>query len=595
MFGAIGNGETCALVSYFGSIDWLCIPRFDSPTVFARALDYEQGGSLGLAVVEGERVTPLPRGTPRYVPGTCILETAFAVAGHRLRTTDWMTYGARRLWRVISLTSPTGPLTLRVALDPRPHYNGKRPRVAWMRQGCVVESPGQCLRLSAPEAQVHDGHLEWSLSGPRAVPLLLTYGEDRESAERAALRATDHAADYRRTLEFWQGWAAQADPLFRARGRVRDIYLRSLLILRLLIYEPTGAMVAAPTTSLPEVVGGDANWDYRFCWVRDTALASEAFAEAGYAEEARRILEFLLGLTAPRGKPYPHPLVAVDGSLQGTREREVRTLTGFGNSRPVRVGNGAVDQKQNDLEGEVVAAILTYVEAAGDREFLSRHYPKVRRLVDHAARAWRETDSGIWEFRGLRRHYVHSKALCAAALHAGARLARLQGEPGDAERWSREARRVGAQLLRRGYSPRRRSFVRAYDDLALDASVLAIPLLGLLPPNHPRVQATLDTLSNRLGSGGLLRRFEEEQGAFLLASLWFAQVIALQDSPRRAHRVVEHAMAFAGNELGLFAEEFDVYHNRLLGNLPQAFSHLEFVRTALRLWGSKAVAGDNKH
>ncbi len=581
MFGLIGNGETCALVSYFASIDWLCVPRFDSPTMFARALDAERGGYLGFTVLEGGTPRPFPRGSHRYVPGTNILESFHEFGGRRIQVTDFMVPGRPRLWRLIGVSGVGEKVTLGLRLDPRPNYNGVRPRISRRDGRIVVQAPGQAVCLRSPDWE----EFRWTVSRPAFLPLLLTYGSDPASAEAESRKAPDGLADFQRTVTYWSAWSSQVYPAFEVPPELRRVYLRSLLVMRLLLYEPAGAIVAAPTTSMPEVVGGDANWDYRFCWVRDAALAADAFALAGCREEARKILRFLLGLAREGGKPYPHPLVAVDGTLDGTRERVLTTLEGFGKSRPVRVGNAAVDQHQGDLEGEVLAALHTYVRSSGDRAFLEQHYGRVRLLAEWVARSWRRKDASIWEFRGPEANHVHTRALCWTALDSAAALAREAGRPEDARRWEAGSREILREVLRRGYSPKRKAFLRAYGDSRLDAGVLMVPLSGMLPPRHPKVASTLLALSQGLESGGLLRRFERESGAFLIASLWWAEVQALLGETGRAQNVLERCVQFAANPLGLMAEEFDTYQDRLIGNLPQALSHQEFVRAVLLLCG----------
>lgn len=585
MFGLIGNGETCVLVSHFASIDWLCVPRFDSPTLFARALDYERGGYLGLTVLDGKNPRPFPRGQHRYLSGTNVLESFHEFGGRRIRVTDFMVPGRPRLWRLVGVSGAGERLTLGLKIDPRPHYNGIRPRITRADGRVVVSAPGQSICLWSPDWERAGKDYRWSVIRPSVLSLLLTYGPDPAAAELEARKAPDGTADYRRTVAHWASWSSQVYPGLQIPTELRAIYLRSLLALRLLMYEPTGAVVAAPTTSFPETVGGDANWDYRFCWVRDSALVADAFALAGLHDEARKILRFLLGLVPGGGKPYPHPLVAVDGTLEGTRERTVSTLEGFGRSRPVRVGNAAVNQYQGDLEGEVLAALWTYVRWSGDRPFLLQQYARVRRLAEWVARSWKRKDASIWEFRLPEGLHVHTRALCWTALDSGAALAREAGHAADARRWEEVAREVRRETLRRGYSPARKAFVRAYGRPRLDASVLMVPLSGMLPVRHPRVQSTLQTLSRELEFGGLLRRFEEERGAFLLTSLWWAEALALQRETGRAQKILERCVHFASNEVGLLAEEFDSYHDRLLGNMPQALSHQEFVRAVMLLCG----------
>jgi GH15 family glucan-1,4-alpha-glucosidase len=334
-------------------------------------------------------------------------------------------------------------------------------------------------------------------------------------------------------------------------------------------------------------VGRDANWDYRFCWVRDGAYSAEALALAGMRDDARRLLEFLFGIAAGEGKPYPYPLVSIDGDLRGTGEVLVDTLAGFGNSRPVRIGNKAVEQRQNDLEGEVVHALYIYDRFTGDKALARDRFDEVRRIVDYVRGHWREKDAGIWEFRREYMDYVHSKTMCWAALEYGARLAQQLGHEGVAADWREEAGIVRDDVLANGWSERKKCFKRAYQDDAYDASVLAIPLMGMLPVGHPMVKATVKSITDHLGTGGLLKRFEEEPHAFMLSSLWLAQVMVKKGKAVSALDIINRAARYASSDLGLFAEEYDMYYRRLVGNIPQSFSHEEFVKSVQSLLGKE--------
>jgi GH15 family glucan-1,4-alpha-glucosidase len=364
-------------------------------------------------------------------------------------------------------------------------------------------------------------------------------------------------------------------------------YMRSLLVLKLLMYDKTGAILAAPTTSFPEIVGEDKNWDYRFCWVRDGAYSSEALALAGLFKDSMKILDFLLGIAKPDGKPYPHPLVSIYGDLQGTAEEVIDTLAGFGNSRPVRIGNKAVDQKQNDLEGEVIHAIYILHKYTGDLEFVKRNFGTIERIVDYVKAHWREKDAGIWELRRPYMDYVHSKTMCWAALEYGCRLASAVKEPRLVSAWGLEAEKVRVDIIKNGWSEKRKCFKRAYQDDAYDASVLAIPLMNMLSVEDPMVRMTVKSITDNLGTGGLIKRFAEEPNAFMLSSLWLAQVMIKRGKVVNALDIINRAAMYASSDLGLFAEEYDMYYQRLVGNIPQSFSHEEFIKSVNYLMGKE--------
>jgi GH15 family glucan-1,4-alpha-glucosidase len=584
MYGIIGNGETCAFVSIFDSIDWLCLPRFDSPTFFARALDSERGGSVLMSYEMGGSALPFQAGQQRYLEDTCVLETSTAVGDDTVRTIDFMPFGERRLWRIFGISGPQR-FRLLVDIDPRPDYNRARPELAVTEGGITVIAPGQALYISSPEKYTfRKRRMIFDVEPPLTIPLLFSYGESPGESSKAA-EGADYSKEYRRQVEGWRRYAAGAHPVFELSPRLHYFYMRSLLILKLLIYDKTGAILAAPTTSFPEIVGGDANWDYRFCWVRDGAYSAEALALAGMRDDARKLMDFLFGIAARSGKPYPYPLVSVDGTLEGTDEVLLDTLAGFGNSRPVRIGNKAVDQRQNDLEGEVVHAAYVYDRYSGDRKYVPGRFDEIRRIVDYVRGHWREKDAGIWEFRREYMDYVHSKTMCWAALEYGARLAE-RAEKGDlATEWREEATIVLDDVIANGWSERKKCFKRAYQDDAYDASVLAIPLMNMLPVDDPKVKMTVKNITDHLGTGGLLKRFEEEPHAFMLSSLWLAQVMMKKGKVVSALDIINRAARYASSDLGLFAEEYDMYYQRLVGNIPQSFSHEEFVKSIQYLLG----------
>lgn len=586
MYGVVGNGETCAFISVFSSVDWFCMPKFDSPTMFARALDNVNGGSLTLSYELGGTSTPFERGEQRYLEDTNILETTSRAGADAVRAIDFMPFGKHKLWRVLGISGPDS-FKLTVDVDPRPNYNRDKPSIDVLDNGLLIHSPGQALLVTSSEkAAVSRKSMTFNIEPPMTIPLLLTYGATPGEARKAANNSS-YEREYQADIKFWRNFAACAFPVFDLSPRLHYYYMRSLLVLKLLTYDKTGAILAAPTTSFPEIVGQDKNWDYRFCWVRDGAYSAEALALAGLFGESRKIVDFLLGITKPEGKPYPHPLVSIYGDLRGTEEKDIDTLVGFGNSRPVRIGNKAVGQKQNDLEGEVVHAIYILNKYSGCLDYVEKHFGTIERIVNYVIGHWREKDAGIWEFRGPYMDYVHSKVMCWAALEYGGRLATALNKKKLASSWGLEAEKVKVDIIKNGWSENRKCFKRAYEDDAYDASVLAIPLMNMLPVEDPMVRMTVKSITDNLGTGGLLKRFAEEPNAFMLSSLWLAQVMMKRGKAVNALDIINRAARYASSDLGLFAEEYDMYYQRLVGNIPQSFSHEEFIKSVNYLLGKE--------
>jgi GH15 family glucan-1,4-alpha-glucosidase len=586
MYGIVGNGETCAFISIFSSLDWLCLPGFDSPTMFARALDSVNGGSITLSREQAGTSTPFERGEQRYLEDTNLLETASRVGADTVRAIDFMPFGKHKLWRILGVSGPDN-FKLVLDVDPRPNYNRSKPTINILDNGLMICSPGQALMITCSEkATVRRKSITFDVQPPMTIPLLLTYGSTPEEARKAAANS-NYEREYQADLKLWRNYTACAFPVFDLSPRMHYYYMRSLLVLKLLMYDKSGAILAAPTTSFPEIVGEDKNWDYRFCWVRDGAYSAEALALAGLFGDSRQIIDFLLSIVQPGGKPYPYPLVSIYGDLTGTEEEEIDTLAGFGNSRPVRIGNKAVGQKQNDLEGEVIHAIYTLNKYSGCGGYVEEHFPDIERIVDYVAGHWREKDAGIWEFRRPYMDYVHSKTMCWAALEYGARLATLVGKRHLTSKWGLEADKVKVDIVKNGWSEKRKCFKRAYEDDAYDASVLAIPLMNMLPIDDPMVRMTIKSITDNLGTGGLLKRFAEEPNAFMLSSLWLAQVLMKRGKTVNAMDIINRAARYASSDLGLFAEEYDMYYQRLVGNIPQSFSHEEFVKSINYLMGKE--------
>ena len=584
-YGVIGDLHTAALVSKHGGIDWLCFPRLDSPSVFAGLLDAERGGSFSIAPFEPYE------SEQRYVPETNLLETRFQTANGTAVLTDFMPveevdheeYAFQELHRV--LTVQQGRVEGTAEFAPRFDYARVPPTLTRLEHGVHAHGAGHDLILSsdAPFEIEDDVALaDWSLTAGQRVRFVLRYGT--EYVRRPDVYMTDEKVAM--TTLFWKSWVRR----ITYAGRWRDQVLRSALALKLLIYSPTGALAAAATTSLPETRGGVRNWDYRYSWVRDSAYAMLAFHGLGFTREARRYLRWLRRLL--RGLTRDVRELRVLYGLEGETdlaEIELPHLRGYLDSRPVRLGNAAIDQVQQDVYGSLVAAI--YEAYRLPEGFPDEAWRTVRALAEHIVQTWERPDQGIWEIRGPPQRHTHSAVMSWVALDRALRIAetRLQGEYW--ERWGRERDRIHATVLEQAWNPKLQAFTQTLGGSDLDASVLVIPLVGFLPPDDPRVLATLKALDQELGEGPFLYRYRNDdglpgrEGAFLLCSFWMVHALALAGRLEDAQRRFDALSNLAGT-LGLFSEEVDPRTNTALGNFPQALTHLAHINAALALYAA---------
>ena len=580
--GVIGDGFSAALVRADGAITWLCLPRFDSPSVFGSLLDEERGGSTGVTP------TSFPfESLQRYDPGTNVLETLFRVQGQGVvRLTDYMPWtddprlNVHEVHRRIECVE--GGVDLRVFFDPRFDYGRDRPNIDMHTEGVLAlgakgERLAAVLSGDAQWTNATDGGVEATLSlkaGQRRW-LVMSWNADRPEPLVAyrpfeMLRATRHS---------WREWGQK----FTYDGPWRHHVARSALLLKLLMYAPTGAMVAAPTTSVPEWIGGVRNWDYRFTWTRDSAMAIRAANLLGYVDEARDFFHFV------RDTLEQDAALKIMYAIDGGRvpdEMVLDHLRGHKNSTPVRIGNGARDQLQLDTAGALLDAAYLYERGGGS--LTVREWRRLRDVVETVASGWSKPDHGIWEPRGGVRHNVHSRLMSWVALRRGADLAPLFGDKSTSTRWLEHAKTLHSELCERGLDKKGKHFVAAYDHDHADASLLLLPIHGLLPPNDPRVLETIDWVRSELGTGNYLHRYRQddgvggEEGAFMLCGFWLAEALAMAGKISEAQEVfVAHAEA--SNHLGLLAEEINPSTGELLGNFPQAFSHLGLINAATRI------------
>lgn len=579
--GLIGDGFTAALVAVDGAIDWLCLPRYDSPSVFARLLDAERGGVTAI-----RPVGPF-ESFQSYDPDTNVLETLFVVPGKGLvRVIDAMPWSddprasIHEIHRRVDCIE--GQIELEIVFDPRFDYARDVPKLVPGDNGIMAEG-AKGERLAAAISRP----LSWTVApagGARATTTMapgqqfwfvLSWGS-REIGHVLAHRPYEHLRVTRRK---WREWSAK----LAYDGPWRHHVLRSALCLKLLMYAPTGAVVAAPTTSLPEWIGGPRNWDYRFTWARDSAMAVRAANLLGYEAEARDFYHFLRdAVDDERGL---HLMYCIDGTPV-PEERELDHLAGALGSRPVRIGNGARDQVQLDTTGAVVDAAHLFERFGGTLTF--RAWEKLVAIIHKAEASWRSPDHGIWEPRHGMRHNVHSKLMNWLAMDRGAHLAVAFGRPDLAEHWNEVADEIHRDVVAHAMDPTGRHFVSVYGEARPDATLLLLPIHGFLRESDPRAQATVAFVRRELGSGPFVHRYRDEdglagpEGAFILCGFWLAEALALVGRLDEA-REVFGAHVGASNHLGLLAEEIDPASGALLGNFPQAFSHLGLINAALRI------------
>ncbi|HEX2044624.1 MAG TPA: glycoside hydrolase family 15 protein [Gaiellaceae bacterium] len=585
-YAAIGDGRTAALVARDGSVDWLCLPDLDSPSVFAAILDAGEGGRFSLAPeepFESER---------RYLPETNVLETTFRTADGAVRVTDAMTLPGTGLTPLRELARSVeglaGSVPLAWSVEPRFGYAAAPTRVSRRNGIAVAHAGADALAVGAWDAgdpELGRGTVAGRFrvrAGDRALLALTAAHEEplvfvsRDEVE-ARLAAT---------VEFWREWARKRDH----GGPWRDQVIRSALALKLLVYSPSGAIAAAATTSLPEDVGGERNWDYRFCWIRDSVFTLEALLDIGCPAEAHAFFWWLM-----HASQLTHPRLQVLYRLDGGNrapEREL-PLAGYRGSRPVRIGNGAVDQRQLDVYGDLFQAVWVYVQRGNELDADSGR--RLALKADLVCDLWRRPDRGLWEVRSEPVHFVQSKMMCWVALDRAVRLAEAGLVPGrHAARWRREAGAVRAFVEEEGYSERRGSYVRVAGGDELDAGLLLGSLLGYCDGDDPRMLGTLEAIRRELGHGPYLHRYRGDdglrgrEGAFLCCSFWLVEALARAGRLDEAADLMERLLPLA-NDVGLYAEEIDAETGEFLGNFPQGLTHLALV-SAAAAWARAAGA-----
>ncbi|MCF3105056.1 glycoside hydrolase family 15 protein [Streptomyces roseoverticillatus] len=584
-YALIGDLQTAALVGPDGSVDWLCLPRFDSAACFAALLGDEDNGHWRLAPAGTEPGTPCTRRS--YLPDSLVLETVWETTDGTVKVTDFMPQRDRAPDVVRIVEGVSGTVAMLGVLRLRFDYGSVVP---WIRRSdghrVAVAGPDSAWLRSEPPVTTY-GHdfstrSEFTVSAGDKVSFVLTWHPSHQP--RPAL--VDPQEALRHSLEDWREWAGRCT----YDGPHREAVVRSLITLKALTYAPTGGIAAACTTSLPEEIGGVRNWDYRYCWLRDSTLTLGALLAAGYGDEAAAWRAWLLRAAA--GDPAD---LQVMYGLAGERrltETELPWLTGYERSAPVRVGNGAVKQLQLDVYGEVMDSL--HLCRRWGLPARPHEWKLQRCLMEYIKDHWREPDEGIWEVRSPRRHFVHSKVMAwVAADRAVHALEADPGLPGDLDGWRAMRDEVHREVCERGFDAERNTFTQSYGSRELDAATLLIPRVGFLPPDDPRVTGTVDAIRHELSHGGLLRRYTTDlkpmdgvpgnEGAFLACSFWLAEALHRTGRAEEARALFERLLSLR-NDVGLLAEEYDPDALRHLGNTPQAFSHIGLVNAALTLF-----------
>jgi alpha,alpha-trehalase len=582
-YGVIGNGKSAALVSKSGSIDWCCLPAFDSGSVFAALLDTERGGRFAIEPVEGCDVEQ------HYVAKTNILVTTFSCEAWAFELVDFMPrykHSPRDYHCPPDIARTLRPLrgepVVRIVYRPRPGYAQHDVKTEIHKD--VIKSytlgrPYESVYLysNMPHSAIVDGS---PITLTKDRYLYLSYNQKIETPNKHSVEL-----ELQRTRVYWMSWTAEAGYF----GKYHDVVERSSLVLKLLAYQKTGAVVAALTTSLPEEIGAVRNWDYRFCWLRDASMTINVFTTMGHYNVGRRYLNFILDMI-----PYKDEEVQIMYGIDGQKvltERTLDWLDGFMGSKPVRVGNAAYTQRQHDIYGLVLDTIYQKLrlqqESNGQRDDL---WTVVRTLVRHVGNNWEEPDAGIWEIRGQKRHFVFSKVLCWVAIDRAIRIAELFGKDEYAEQWTMLARRIREDVIEKGWNESLGAFTQSYGDASLDASNLLMEHYGFIAASAPRYVSTVERTYEQLCRDGLMYRymnnddFGEPKSSFTVCTFWMIKSLYRIGRRTEAEALFDDLLK-CGNHLGLFSEDIEFGTKDLLGNFPQGYSHLALIDTAMTLMG----------
>jgi GH15 family glucan-1,4-alpha-glucosidase len=599
-YGLLSNCNSAALVGTDGSIDWLCLPRFDSTSVLGRILD-PAAGHWSITPVEEYEVER------RYLDGTLVIETTFTTASGVVRVLDALAFAEGQRGHDIGLDAPhellravegvSGSVELRLELVPRPEYGLVRPLFRRTESGGrTFGGPNQVSVTAGVPVEIAEGSMNstFVLAAGETVGFAMRWLPTGTRSPEEATPAAAVAARIADTAETWRSWEAEHAVY---DGPHRELVRLSSRVLQGLTYRPTGAIVAAPTTSLPETVGGERNWDYRYAWIRDASLTLQALYIGSCPDEAADFISFMTS-AAGGGASADHSLQIMYGigGEHDLTERELPHLRGWRDSGPVRVGNGAWGQTQLDVYGELLDALHLYSEQLGELHPEIQEF--VAQLADTAAARWHETDQGMWEMRGAPRHHLSSKVLCWTALDRAVKLAPKLGPYAKTDEWAAERDRIREAILTRGWSEAKQAYAQSFDSDELDAAQLLMPLVGFLPATDERMLSTINAIERELTEGGLVLRYRNdeglnadglrgEEGTFVICSFWLVSCLASAGELERAESLFAQLSGYA-NDLGLLAEEIDTASGEMLGNFPQAFSHIGLITAAWQIDQARA-------
>ncbi|MBW8060231.1 MAG: glycoside hydrolase family 15 protein [Solirubrobacterales bacterium] len=590
-YGLLADCNGAALLDRTGSIDWLCFPRFDSPALFSRLLD-PAAGHWSIRPAEPFEVER------RYLERSLVIETVFRTASGSVRMRDALAFRRGQRGHDVGFDAPhevlrsvegvSGAVDLEMELEPRPEYGLVKPLFRRIDGGGrTFGGPSQVVVLAGVPVEVSEArmHAAFSLGEGERAGFSMRWAP-LDARDPAACPSTEVAERVEEVAESWRSWEAEHD-IYDYCSHREEVRCSSR-VLKGLTFRRTGAIVAAPTTSLPETVGGERNWDYRFAWIRDSSLTFEALWVGACPDEAADFVSFMTSAAGGHVHGEPLQIMFGIGGEHDLSERELPHLRGWRDSRPVRVGNGAWTQTQLDVYGEFLIALWLYRERLGELSPEIQHF--VADLADSAAEGWTEPDCGMWEMRGQPKHHVSSKVLCWAALDRAVRLAPHLGAEAKPEQWAAERDRIHATILDRGWSEKRQAYAQAFDSDELDASALLMPLVGFLPASEERMRATIETVARELTENGMVLRyrngeglnadgFRGQEGTFVICSFWLVSCLAQAGEIERAEELFERLAGHA-NDLGLLAEQIDAASGELLGNFPQAFSHIGLIKAA---------------
>ena len=580
-YAVIGDLHTVALVSKSGSIDWLCLPHFDSEACFASILGDESNGHWTIAPTSNIEAV-----SRRYRPGTLVLETEISSEQGIIRVTDFMPireHTSHHLPEIIRVIEGLeGDVDVRSELSLRFDYGRSKPFVRKLDEGIhALAGPDGVVVVSPAEVSLDDHKVTCDITVKPEERYVFQIVWHRSWEETP--KASEHQDALEETTNLWRKWSE----ICTYEGKAREAIMRSLITLKSLTYWPSGGIVAAPTTSLPESIGGERNWDYRYCWLRDSSVTLEALNRCGYLEEAQAFRDWLLRAVA--GDPSQMQIMYGISGERHLTESTVDWLPGYENSAPVRIGNAASDQFQLDVYGEVMDA----QEYGRDKgiDASEEAWSLQLQFAEFVENHWQEPDDGIWEVRGGRQHFTYSKVMAWVAIDRTVQGIKKHGLPGDADHWQALAEVIRADILKKGVDPDRNCFTQYYGSKAMDASLLMIPQVGFLPMDDDRIINTIHAVEEDLSDNGFILRYKAEatddglkgsEGTFIMCSFWMVECLAMIGEVQKAQMLFDRLLDIR-NDVGLLSEEYDTVHHRMLGNMPQAFSHVGLINAALAL------------